>query len=188
MNEFELQPGETITRSVRRHWIILVGVLLPYVFLTLLPLIIPFMVHLLVIASPVAATRLNDLISANFRWVLLALSVWWLMLWMAALNSYTKYHLTLWIITTTRIVDIHQYGFFSREVSSFLIDRVQDVTTDVDGFLATTFGFGRLNIETAGREDKFQMWGIKDPVELRDLIMQEIAAIHANGAHLPTGV
>jgi hypothetical protein len=58
------------------------------------------------------------------------------------------------------------------------LDRVQDVTTDVEGFLLTTLGFGSLNVETVGRDEKFQMRGIKDPTELRDLIMREIAALH----------
>ena len=30
MEEFELEPGEQITKSVRKHWIVLVGQLLPY--------------------------------------------------------------------------------------------------------------------------------------------------------------
>ncbi len=88
----------------------------------------------------------------------------------------------MWIITNTRIVDIRQYGFFSRKVSSFLLSRVQDVTTDVEGFIETIFGFGTLNVETAGREELFQMRGIKKPTELRDLIMREVAVLAATPA------
>jgi membrane protein YdbS with pleckstrin-like domain len=188
MEEFELEPGETITRSVRKHWIILAAQLIPYFILVILPFFIPFAVQLLSNANPLAAARITVLMNHAGPWMQLVLAFWWLFLWIGTFNIFTRYFLTVWIITTTRIVEIHQYGFFSRQVSSFLLNRVQDVTTDVEGFLPTMFGFGTLNVETAGRDEKFQMNGIQNPTDLRDLIMREIAALHADGQMPQSGV
>jgi uncharacterized membrane protein YdbT with pleckstrin-like domain len=182
MQEFELEPGEKITESVRAHWIILVIRLISPVILAVVPILIWPSLSFLHAVSPVEAAQAATLLSTNFGWIRLILACWWLFLWIDAFSIFTQYCLTVWIITNTRIVDIRQYGFFSRKVSSFLLNRVQDVTTDVEGFIPTIFGFGSLNVETAGREEMFQMRGIKKPTELRDLIMREVAVLTANPA------
>ncbi|HEX7651686.1 MAG TPA: PH domain-containing protein [Candidatus Paceibacterota bacterium] len=175
MEEFELEPGERVIRSIRKHWIIFALRLLPYALLGVLPLALPAVVAALSNAVPAFAD-----IGPNPLWQF-ALGMWWLFLWIGAFNTFVRYYLDQWVITTTRIVDIHQYGFFNRRVSSFLLDRVQDVTTSVDGFLATMVGFGTLNAETAGRDEQFQMMGVANPEGLRDLIMREVADLRAAG-------
>jgi uncharacterized membrane protein YdbT with pleckstrin-like domain len=188
MEEFELEPGETITRSVRKHWIVLAAQLLPYFILIILPFFIPLALAFLNQFNPTAVEGLNHTLQTFGPWEQLLLAFWWLFLWIGAFTVFTRYFLTVWIITTTRIVEIHQYGFFSRQVSSFLLNRVQDVTTDVEGMFPTLFSFGTLNVETAGREERFQMNDIQNPTELRDLIMREIAALHADGQLAQGGV
>jgi uncharacterized membrane protein YdbT with pleckstrin-like domain len=81
----------------------------------------------------------------------------------------------MWVITSQRIVDISQDSLFGRQVSSFLLSRVQDITTDVQGLFPTLIGYGTLNVETAGRLEKFSMDGVAHPEGVRDLIMREIA-------------
>ena len=138
--------------------------------------------------NPSAAATVQQNLVSGGPWLRFFLGMWWLFLWMGMFSIFIRYFLTLWIITTTRIVDIHQHGFFSRHVSSFLLNRVQDVTTDVEGFIPTLFRFGTLDVETAGRDEKFEMYGITHPVELRDLIMREVAALHADGQMPVSGV
>jgi uncharacterized membrane protein YdbT with pleckstrin-like domain len=188
MEEFELEPGETITLSVRKHWIMLVGQILTYTVLAILPLFLPILISLLGQTNPAISQNIQTNLAQAGAWLRLLLAFWWLFVWMAAFSAFTRYYLTMWIITTTRIVEIHQYGFFSRRVSSFLLNRVQDVTTSVDGIFATVFGYGRLDVETAGRDERFGMYGIQNPESIRDLIMREVAALHADGQMLPPSV
>ena len=188
MEEFQLEPGETITLSVRRHWIVLVGQLLPYIIAALLPLLIPLLFSIAEQANPSVAHNISAELTQAGPWLILLLGFWLLFLWMAAFSVFTRYYLTMWVITTTRIVEIHQYGFFSRKVSSFLLNRVQDVTTSVDGLFATIFGYGALDVETAGRDEKFGMYGIQNPEGIRDLIMREVSALHADGQLPQSGV
>ena len=166
MDEFELEPGETITRSVRTHWIVLLGQLIPLGILALLPFCVPISLSFVTAVNPKLTTALNGVLAQHAGWIFMGLGIWWLFIWIFGFTIFTQYYLTTWIITSTRIVDIRQYSFFSRQVSSFLLNRVQDVTTDVEGFLATIVGFGTLNVETAGREE----------------IMREVAALHADGS------
>lgn len=181
MRDVQLNPGEVITRSVRKHWFVLAVQLIPFVFLAWLPtLFIPF-VHFVVSLTPQSANvvtfTINDTGISR-----LVYGLWLLMLWSAAFNIFTRYYLNQWVITTTRIIAIHQHGYFSREVSSLLLVKVQDVQSDVDGLFGTLLGYGQLEVQSAGTEEHFIMDDISDPQGLRDLIMSEIAVLHGDGS------
>jgi uncharacterized membrane protein YdbT with pleckstrin-like domain len=184
MEEFELEPGEHITLMVRQHIIVLFLKLLPYIVLAILPFIIAPLFSMFERATSDVVAVSGDL-SAPFRFFI---GLWWLFLWMAAFQIITKYFLTSWVITSHRIVDIEQTGFFRRKVSSFLLVRVQDVTTDVRGILATLLGYGDIHVETAGSHEKFYMRDVHAPEYLRDLIMREVAALHADTDDTKSGV
>jgi uncharacterized membrane protein YdbT with pleckstrin-like domain len=172
MEEFELEPGEQVTLQVRQHWIVLLLKLLPFALLAIAPFVIlPLVNYVATLGGKTPSTELSD----PFRFFV---GLWWLFLWMAAFQIITRYFLSSWVITSHRIVDIYQKGFFRRKVSSFLLVRVQDVTTEVQGVFATLFGFGAINVETAGSHEKFYMKGIHYPENVRDLIMREVAALH----------
>lgn len=178
MEEFELEPGEIVVRSIRKHWFVFFLMLLPYIFLALVPLILPSVFAWATRAFP-AYVNLFQGLSLTHPFVRLGLGLWWLILWIGAFNAFTSYFLNVWIITSQRIVEIRQEGFFNRKVSSFLLVRVQDVTTNVDGFFADVLGYGCVQVETAGTaSNKFAMDGVKDPVGMRDVIMREIALLH----------
>ncbi len=178
MEEFELDEGERITRTVRKHWFVLAVSMLPFLLLAWLPTIVPGLISSLATASPEIMTLLGFLTLAN-PYARLFLGLWWLALWIGAFNSFTRYYLNHWVITTHRIVRIEQRGFFNREVSSFLLTHVQDVSTTVDGIFADLIGYGTVQVETAGTSSKhFVMDGVTDPQGMRDLIMREIADLH----------
>jgi uncharacterized membrane protein YdbT with pleckstrin-like domain len=181
MAEFHLESGETITASVRTHWFVLLMEFMPFLLLAFLPIIIPDLFS--VFSERVENSRSLALpqLDGAFSNAQFFLGLWWLFLWMGAFHTFTRYFLNHWIITTTRIVYIRQHGFFSREVSSFLLARVQDVTTEISGLVPTLLNYGTLSVETAGDgPDTFKMQGIPHPTKLRDLIMNEIAALHAH--------
>jgi Bacterial PH domain len=179
MEEFELEPDEKIICSVRSHIIILFLELLPYVLLAFVPLIVPVLLHAPLVGTPIEALFKNTIVdTAHITQVLTALYL--LCIWIAVFSTITRFYLTVWILTTLRIVDIEQSGFFERKVSSFLLSRVQDITTNINGALATLVGFGTLEVETAGHNEKFVMSGIVNPDEVRDIIMREVALLHAH--------
>jgi hypothetical protein len=178
MEEFALEPGEKVTLSVRKHWFLFFVQMLPFALLAYLPLLFPNIAESFLKAAPQAGINIDAFTLAS-PWFRLFIGTWWLVLWILAFNVFTSYFLNLWVITTTRIVHIRQYGFFSRQVSSFLLSHIQDVTTTIDGLFATLLDYGTVRAETAGEASAcFKMSGIPDPTGIRDLIMKEIADLH----------
>lgn len=59
------------------------------------------------------------------------------------------------IVTDRNITQMLQYGLFSRKVSQLNMVNVEDVTALQSGIFQTMFGFGDLNIETAGEQVNF---------------------------------
>jgi len=179
MEEFTLEPGETITLAVRKHWVVFLLELLPFFLIALVPLFILSFAGGLTTVNPSFAVQFGGDLTLGNPYLRLGLGLFWLIIWTGAFNTFTRYYLDQWVITTTRIVDIHQYGFFDRHVSSFLLNHVQDITTDVNGVFPTMFGYGTLRVETAGDASQhFLMTGIPNPEQIRDLILREIAALH----------
>jgi uncharacterized membrane protein YdbT with pleckstrin-like domain len=82
-----------------------------------------------------------------------------------------NYYLDVWIVTNKRIIDLEQHGLFNREISEFLIGRVQDVTVETPGFIPTMLDFGNMTIQTAG-EKNFIVREIPNLHKAKDLILE----------------
>lgn len=170
MKEFELEPGEHVVKESRKHWFLFLGELLPYAILAVIPFALP---KLLVLAPPVAQY------AAYFDYHTVVgragLGVWLLVTWTSAWGVFTRYFLNAWVLTNQRIVDIKQRRFFSREVSSLFLTRVQDITTNVTGLLPSLLGLGDIKVQTAGEDVEFVMHGIPRPEQMRDIILRYVS-------------
>jgi uncharacterized membrane protein YdbT with pleckstrin-like domain len=171
MKEFELEPGEHVVLQVRKHWFLFLIELLPYAILAILPFVLPKLLMFAPSLAPYAT-----FFDYQTQLARAALAVWLLITWTMAWSAFTRYFLNAWVLTNQRIVDIKQRGYFSREVSSLFLSRVQDVTTDVVGVLPSLLGIGDINVESAGAVEKFYMRGIPRPEQMRDLILKYIPA------------
>ena len=176
--EFELEPGEEVLVETRKHWLLFAFELLPFAIIALLPLALP---TFLALAPPLAPYA--DLVGATSATGRAGLGIWFLLVWTGAWGFYTRYYLNVWILTNMRIVEITQRHFFDRQVSSVLVARVQDVTTEVSGILFSLLHIGNIHVQSAGTVDEFHMNGVGNPGKLRDLILARVAE-HSN---LPAG-
>ena len=174
--EFSLEEGEQVIREVRIHWFFFLARLLPYAFLLLLPLVLN---PVILLVPPLRANI--PVVSFATPLARLALGLWWLVVWSSAFNAFTKYYLNVWVLTNKRIVEIEQRGYFRREVSSLLLDRVQDVTIEINGAIDSLLGIGDINVQTAGAQERFTMDNVPKPEELRDIILTHVAAAPAGG-------
>ena len=177
MKEFELEPGEVVVREVRKHWFIFLVELLPFAILALLPFAIPKL--LMLFAVPVSFEIPWDAPTAHILG-----GSWLLFVWTGAFKVFTNYYLDLWVITTTRIVDINQRHFFNRQVSSLLLNRVQDVTIDTVGVIRSLLDIGDINVQSAGAVERFRMRGIPHPQTLRDVILKNVSEHPLPTAHV----
>jgi hypothetical protein len=80
--------------------------------------------------------------------------------------------LDVWIITNERIIDIQQKGFFSRVISEQRHYRIQDVTSEVNGIIATVLKYGNVYVQTAGSKQRFFFHEVPNPEEVRNTIIR----------------
>ena len=179
MKEFELHLGEQVVRETRKHWFMFLAELLPYAILAILPFALP---NFLALAPPLApfAERIDFALPEARA----ALGIWLLIVWTSAWGRFTRYYLNLWVLTNERIVNVKQVGYFDREVSSLFLNRIQDVTTDIEGVLPSLLNIGTINVQSAGATEKFYMHDIPRPTEMRDLILKYVP----EGDSQPTGI
>lgn len=58
------------------------------------------------------------------------------------------------------------------QISSLSLDKIQDITTNVKGFLAAFFGFGEITIQTAGAKGQFTFYQIPEPEIVKKIIFE----------------
>lgn len=179
MVDLQLQPGEHILMSLRKHPLILVGQLIPFAILDYLPYLLPKIGVFL--ASLTTAPKFDYLALFSFGnpWTDFIVGVYWLFVWMGAFGVFIDYFLDQWIVTDRRIIDIDQRSFWARDIITLYFSNVEDVETKIHGFFYTLFGFGTVSVESAGAEvGRMQMTGLSHPNEVRDLILREMAKYH----------
>lgn len=156
-----LEDRESIHLIVRPHWIV---ILIQFSIIAIL-----FFAPLLLLLARETYEKLGV---ARPFWALalFASSIYWLLLLLFLYFSLILYWLDTWVITDERIVDIEQKGLFHREVSEFMLRRVQDVTVETRGLLASLLHFGDIKVQTAG-EESFTMRRAANPDQAKEVIM-----------------
>jgi hypothetical protein len=166
-----LEPNETIILESRRHWFILALRLLP-----LLPFIfIPFLILALVDTAPLQNESLHFVqMSGNTpSFAIFILFSWLLFVWITGFIIWTDYFLDILVVTNKRIINVEQKALFSREIASLRLDKIQDITIDISGILATFLSFGNIRIQTAGEQEEFLIRYIQNPEALKSIILKE---------------
>jgi len=179
MTDLSLHAGERILLSLRKHPLIIVGKLIPFIILDYLPYLLPKIGAYLASTVPNPPVDYTALLSFANPWVDFLVGVYWLFVWMGAFGTFTNYFLDQWIVTNERIIDVNQKSFWDREVSSLFLDRVQNVEVEISGVFGTLFGFGTVDIESAGAEvGATTMSGLSHPNQIRDTILAEVGQLH----------
>lgn len=138
---FQLNEDEHVLLVLHRHWFVIVRELTAVLVLIFFGAIaFTLRETFYPIFDESLLTPLSTFLFAVYALVLLEFVF---VLWI-------NYRLDVWIVTTRRVIDVEQRGLFNREISEFLIARVQDVTTEVPTVIATLLNFGTMTIHTAG--------------------------------------
>ncbi|PIR97869.1 MAG: hypothetical protein COT89_02245 [Candidatus Colwellbacteria bacterium CG10_big_fil_rev_8_21_14_0_10_42_22] len=154
-----IDAGEKVLAEFRRHWYVLATESAAIAAMALLPF-----------GALTALTAVNY--SERIFFLILFMSMAWLtILWSLFFIIWTNYYLDVWILTDKKIIDIEQYTLFSRDVSEFRLDRIQDITVEVKGIVATFLKFGTLHVQTAGTHHEFMIKNVPNPYQVRDMIM-----------------
>ncbi len=81
---------------------------------------------------------------------------------------------SLSILTNQRILQTKQRGFFSNQMSEAELNRIQDVSSDIKGILATLFGYGNVTIRTASKDSLLVLANIGDPYDVQQAIVRAL--------------
>ena len=164
-----LQEGEHIEIKARKHWYslfrnsvgLLILLLLPFVFWSLFSEQIEFTLDKLSIA-------------VNPLFLEFLITMWFLFIWVRFFVAWTHYFLDVWIVTDRRIIDIDQKSLFVREVSTLRIEKIQDVTMEIKGIVATVLDFGDITVQTAAEKREFLMKDIARPGHVKSRILAHL--------------
>ena len=168
----KLEDDEEILLTVRKHWWIIVTRVATVLFLAILPLVLFSLVRSVTTESVAISSTLEDLLTQYDQLLTFFYLAWLLFCWILLANYFTDHYLDLWTITNRRIVSIDQRGFFSRFLSSFRLERLQDMNIEVTGIIPTLLNFGTIEAQTAGgSNEEFKTDHMPDPRGLKALII-----------------
>lgn len=154
-----LKPGEQVLKIYRRYWV----TYLPHLFGAFV-----------LVAAPLF------FMTPLFSWGMPGLAVFALSLvagLLIALRLYILWHWTVFIVTTSRVVDIDQRGLFERVVSEASHDSIADVTYAVRGLWGTVFGYGMVTVQTQSLQNNLELRAVRDPKEVHHLVTSTVVAV-----------
>lgn len=160
------KPYEHPVYELRRHPFIFLKIILIFALLAGLPVLLFFAINA---AFPGLLTS-----ATWFPFLLFAASVYYLSIWLFFLTEFTDYYLDVWIVTNDRVVNTEQHGLFGRTVAELDLYKIQDVTSDVRGMLATFLNYGNVHVQTAGQKERFVFEEVPNPHEIRKRIIDLI--------------
>lgn len=156
-----LDDNETILLYVRKHWILFVVRIIPLFLLAILPIVFPALVDFLL---PQSLERFQDA-----GWALYCM--WLTVLWMWGFLLWTEHYLDVWILTDRKIISADQKSLFNRQMSTLELEKIQDISIEVNGFIETMFGYGTIRVQTAGEIRRFALEDAYHPEEAKRIIM-----------------
>lgn len=158
-----LEEGEVITEKLRKHWIVYLQDFFLHAFGCLV-----FLIAAYYLASKGAFSSFTG---DGVAYGSMVLIMFVLIFWTSFFYAWTKEYFDVWFITNKHIIAINQRQMFDREESFMELNRIQDVFFEREGFLATMFGFGRLRVQSAGREQEFIIENVRDVETKAHVIM-----------------
>ena len=155
INKINLRPEEEIIQVVRRYFL----TLWPNIGLSLLLILVPFF----------------------FLFPLFRLGYWGVIIFSFLILSGLFYgirkiaiwYLNVFVITSKRVIDIDQRGFFDQIVSEVSHKKIKDVSCRIKGFWQTIFHYGKVRVKTSIDNLELEFSGVKNPEAVQDTILDE---------------
>lgn len=158
------QPEEKIVIVLHRHWFVFVRHVVVLVLLAGAPLVVWLI-----------WTHITDFVlsdgSLSQTLIIMGGALYYLFLWILIFGYWLDYYLDVFIITDKRVVDIEQAGLFGRTVAEERLYRIQDVTSDAQGILATALRYGNVYVQTAGKTERFIFEQVAHPEKVAQTIL-----------------
>ena len=171
--KMKLEDDERVLKVVRKHWWIIATQAVSVVFFAFAPiLILTLLLNLELGGQMFDYPSIKTYLLSHTAEVFYLYSTWLLFMWMMLANYWTDHYLDLWAITTRRVILVDQRGYFRRFISSFRLERLQDMNIEVNGVVATLLDFGTIEAQTAGgSNEEFVSKFMPKPRDIKALIV-----------------
>lgn len=133
---------------------------------------------LLVIALIVIAVIFNvaianlDIVSSSRIAITSGTTIFFILVIMTVIfYTFINWFYTVNIITDERIVDLDFNNILAHEYSEAQLEKIEDVTHKVNGFLGLIFDFGTVVIQTAGSQPEFEFDNVPRPRDVQDTLL-----------------
>lgn len=147
-----------------RHWASLLKTIIMVLFFLILPVIILIIVF---------SFKTSFLQGNVLNFIVVAISLYYMVITTFAFTEWISFYYDILAVTEMEVIQISQSGIFDRKISEISILRVQDVSAEVNGFLATLFGYGDVIVESAGEQtQKYIIKDIPRPNEVASEILK----------------
>jgi len=155
--------NEQVILFLRRHWFVF--------FMRSLSILAAIVIVILLYVFLVTfGQNLHE--TPYYNLLLFGESLATLFIWNFFFILWLDYYLDAWIVTTERIINIEQRGFFYRDISELKLTKIQDVTSEIIGVIPTLLDFGNICVQTAGETERFTFRQIPNPNYIKNVIVQ----------------
>ena len=162
-----LDENEQVALVMRKHPLVLLRMAVQGFLMLFLP---PVLYLAVLIFSPAVLELADDSLMPHLA--VLGASLYYLFLWLFLFVHWLEFYLDVWVVTNERVINVDHRRLFSRRVSEVRLAQVQDITSEVEGFLHTFFKFGDINLQTAAESGKFTFKNIPNPDNVRETILK----------------
>ncbi len=87
-----------------------------------------------------------------------------------AYRTFLVWHDSIFVVSDRRIVDVDRRGLWRRVVSEANLLEIEDVSYVIQGFWATIFRYGTVNVRVKGNNVELQIFNVRRPAKVHDLI------------------
>lgn len=148
------EEGEILLEKVRKHWIVYIEDFILHFFACAV-----FLASAAFLSSRVTSSFINESSLAQGTMILV---MFVLIFWTSFFYFWTKNYFDVWYVTNRHIIAVNQKDMFNREEAFMELAKIQDVSFEKNGFVATFFGYGRLKVQTAGSDQEFIIEDVYD--------------------------
>lgn len=155
---------EELMLLLRKHWIANVGWVTVSIILAVIPLIgVPFIDIADLFPFPLP-----------FIYQLVGFVFWYIGTFGYILLNFLFWFYNVNIVTTERIVDVDFIYLLYNEISSTVIENIEDVTYKRAGLFGSIFDFGNVFVQTAGTKPNIEFLTVPRPSEIASIITRLI--------------
>lgn len=99
-------------------------------------------------------------------------SMYYLMLVGYIFGEWISYYYDILIVTKSTVIDIKQNNLFNREITHLHLRQVEDISSEIKGFMPTLFNYGDIIIQSAGAQEHTLIKAIPNPQKVAAMVLQ----------------